>query len=416
MDQSAFIFPGQGKQKQGMSFTLYQNYRSVKRFFAKADEILPISSIELLSQMNTEQLSQPDMAQLAVGIEGLAITHALREHGIYPAITAGFSAGEWTALAISGVLTEEEIIESLLLRGSLMKKSVGSAQCQTMAAIIGVAPEQVVQIISDQNMIDIYPANFNSPRQIVVSGTQLAVNHLEKIMTEQLSQTFRFVKLNTAGAFHSPFMKDAENSFNLKISSLSWKHPLISYINSVSGIEESDPDQIADLMSKQMSSSVQWIKVQESIQKLNPDNFIECGTGKVLSSLWKQRRSSIPSIVAKKLFDQISVSGKVQYKEGEGFYSHHFPGFPTVPGTLIVESFLQLVKQHFNAINFEINSFKFNHFTVPGECTFNLKQENTIIKCSLFQNNKQTAAGTIAIHFKPNEPLLDQENPSGVSK
>jgi len=287
--QVALLFPGQGAQSPEMARNLYQHYEVVKKLFKESSQTLGIDIKKVLFETTQERLNRSDYSQIALGISNLSSLLALKEEKISPDIVAGFSAGEWSALASAQIITTEQSLSLLKIRGEIMEKWSKMGTEQGMMAIIGLSSQKISQIIEDYKIGEIYLSNLNSKNQTVLSGSLKALREFE-IAVKESKEVARLQRLKTAGAFHSPFMAEAEKEFLPYIDSLILKAPAITYISSISGKKETSPSEIKELLKHHITSPLLWNKTKKSILEENPTLLIECGHGKTLKGLWKEHR------------------------------------------------------------------------------------------------------------------------------
>jgi len=288
-----FLFPGQGAQFKGMAMDLLES-AEVKNLFNMASDILKQDMTALLRDSETETLMRTDISQPAITLASLAAAACLKEKGISPSACAGFSLGEYAAMATSGVLSTEDCFYLIGQRGSIMqaaadKLKTSDGESPGMAAVIGLLPEDIEALINNWKKEDpsagIFAANFNSPKQTVVSGTAAALAEASKRFTDAGAK--RFITLKVAGPFHSPLMAEAAEKFGTVLEGITFNDPVIPLFSNVTGKEVKSGEEIKKLALAHITSPVRWTDEEKSIAGLNPDKIIEAGPGKVLQGLWK---------------------------------------------------------------------------------------------------------------------------------
>lgn len=301
--KNVFLFPGQGAQKKGMIKEVCEKYECAKNVVKKAEEISGEKISDFMWNIEESELSRSDKSQLAIVTTSLAIAKVLEEKGVVPQICAGFSLGEFSALCVSGVLSFEQTISLVKQRGLIMQKACDLLAQQSgdenkkpgMAAVLGLEPEKILQIIkplSEKNIA--FSANMNSPKQTVISATFEGLNEAEKLFIDAGCR--RFVKLKVAGPFHSPLMKDASEEFRAVIDSMTFSNPKTRLFSNVTGKEITLASEAKELCVKHFTNPVLWTSEEEQIAKIiesqNENCFkewamYEVGPGCVLSGLWK---------------------------------------------------------------------------------------------------------------------------------
>ncbi|MEJ2545088.1 MAG: ACP S-malonyltransferase [Calditrichaceae bacterium] len=205
--KQAFIFPGQASQYVGMGKDLYEKYPLCKETFDQANDILGFDISKICFEGPEEELKQTNITQPAIFIHSIAVFRVLKFKGKLPLATAGHSLGEYSALVAAGALSFEDGLRLVQKRGELMHKA-GTEQPGTMAAIIGLVPEKVLDLcdsLRDEGVIQ--PANYNSPGQIAISGD---VNTIRKAVEKAPEMgALKAIELVVSGAFHSPLMAAA---------------------------------------------------------------------------------------------------------------------------------------------------------------------------------------------------------------
>jgi [acyl-carrier-protein] S-malonyltransferase len=306
-----FLFPGQGAQYPGMGLDLCGASPAAREIFSVASETLSLDMTALIRDSGAEKLKRSDVSQITLTAASLAAAAALREKGIVPAACAGFSLGEYPALACAGVIGIADCFTLTQARGKAMQAAVdriagdagtsgSDAGTPGMAAVLGLAPEQVEGLIAEWKKTgaaanfarDLYAANINSPKQTVVSGTFAALSEAEKRFKEAGAK--RFIRLQVAGPFHSPFMKEAADAFAPVLESVTFHDPRIAVFSNVTGKRIQSGNEAKALAPRQICEGVRWTEEEAAIAALNPDAVFETGPGKVLQGLWRDAGSAVP--------------------------------------------------------------------------------------------------------------------------
>ena len=286
MNPSAWIFPGQGSQKVGMGFDVYNNTDIGKKYFAKAQEIMNYDIQSIIFNGPNDKLKKTEYTQPAIYIVSVILGKLLISKGIKPSAVAGHSLGEYSALTLAGGIDFNSGLKLVKLRSKSMAKS-GKICKGTMAAIIGLDDHKVKEICNSYTENGcVNPANYNSPMQVVISGTRDAVFW---VMNKAKESGAKIVKeLNVSGAFHSSLMKPtteelAEAIKSLEISDLSY--PLFANFDAKPKTKGND---IKKMLVKQIEYPVLWSQSILSMNKKGINTFLEIGPGKVLCGLNKR--------------------------------------------------------------------------------------------------------------------------------
>lgn len=279
----AFVFPGQGAQFVGMGKDLYETNALAKKYFDRADEILGFKITEIMFNGTDEQLKETKVTQPAVFLH--SVIQALCLGGSFnPAMVAGHSLGEFSALVASGALDFEDGLRLVASRANAMQKAC-EINSGTMAAIIGLPDEKVEEIcasVSSEGDI-VVAANYNCPGQLVISGNVNAVN----VACEKLKEAGakRALPLKVSGAFHSPLMQPAKDELQAAIEKTTFKKPKCPVYQNVDAKPHTDAEEIKLNLIAQLTSPVRWTASVQTMIHDGADDFTECGPGKALQGM-----------------------------------------------------------------------------------------------------------------------------------
>lgn len=291
--KKAFVFPGQGAQFVGMGKDLYESSPVAQELYEKANEILGFRITDLMFEGTEEDLRQTKVTQPAIFLHSVILAKTLGEE-FKPAMTAGHSLGEFSALVAVGALTFEDGLKLVYKRALAMQKAC-EAEPSTMAAVLALPDEKVEEICASIDEV-VVPANFNCPGQIVISGSIAGVEKACELMKEAGAK--RALLLKVGGAFHSPLMEPARLELSEAIEATEVIAPLCPVYQNVSTIGETAPAVIKANLIAQLTSPVKWT---QSVQQMIADGateFVELGPGSVLQGL----------II--KINKEVTVSGK----------------------------------------------------------------------------------------------------------
>ncbi|MFA0962880.1 ACP S-malonyltransferase [Roseivirga sp. BDSF3-8] len=280
--KKAYIFPGQGSQYQGMGKALYESNPRAKELFDKADEILGFSIKEVMFTGSDEDLKQTNVTQPAIFLHSVAIAETTENFA--PDMVAGHSLGEISALVAAKAISFEDGLKLVAQRANAMQKAC-EANPSTMAAILALTDDQVKEICAgiDDTVV---AANFNSPGQVVISGTHRGIEEAcEKAKAEGAR---RAMVLKVGGAFHSPLMEPAREELEKAIRETTFKEPICPVYQNVDARPHTEVETIKSNLIAQLTAPVRWTQTVEHMHNDGASEFIECGPGKVLRGLVKK--------------------------------------------------------------------------------------------------------------------------------
>lgn len=284
---TAWIFAGQGAQTVGMGRDLAASWPDCRALFDKANEVLGYDLAAIVFNGPMAELTKTNHCQPAIFVVSAACLEAWKKTGVEPpAAAAGLSLGEWTALYAAGCLSFEDTVRVLAARGRLMQEACDATK-GAMVSVIGLADEAVIKLAAQAG---VSVANLNSPGQIVLSGSVEAIAEAERLAKEAGAK--RALRLPVAGAYHSPLMQRAADGLRTALQGVAFKAPAMPVISNVTGKAHGGPDEIRDLMVRQVTSPVQWIDTVRGLKDSGVSRYVEFGPGAVLTGLVKRMDES----------------------------------------------------------------------------------------------------------------------------
>ncbi len=286
----AYVFPGQGAQFSGMGKDIYENNELAKELFDKANKILGFDITEIMFKGTDEQLRQTNVTQPAIFLHSVILAKTLG-NSFKPEMTAGHSLGEFSALVAANALSFEEGLKLVQIRANAMQKACDK-EPSTMAAIIGLEDDYVAEVCKNIEEI-VVPANYNSPGQIVISGSIKGIDLACEILLEAGAK--RALKLSVGGAFHSPLMEPARIELEQAINNAEFSTPICPVFQNVTASPETNPTKIKQNLIAQLTGPVRWTQTVKNMFEYGASSFTEIGPGKVLLGLIKKVDKKVPT-------------------------------------------------------------------------------------------------------------------------
>ncbi|CAA0093937.1 Malonyl CoA-acyl carrier protein transacylase [BD1-7 clade bacterium] len=283
----AFVFPGQGSQKIGMLSDAAEAFPIIKDVFAEASDALDYDMWDLIQNGEQDAINLTEKTQPILMTSSVALWNVWKqENGAMPAVMAGHSLGEFTALVCAGSLAFSDALKLVRARGQFMQSAV-PVGIGAMAAIIGVDDQAIVDICADVAGDECVQAvNFNSPGQVVIAGHAGAVDRAIVKLKEAGAK--RAMPLPVSAPFHTDLMRPAGEKLAVELENIAINTPAIPVIHNVHAQIEADPAKIKGLLIEQIYSPVKWTSCVQTMVSQGTELLIECGPGKVLSGLAKR--------------------------------------------------------------------------------------------------------------------------------
>ena len=294
-----FVFPGQGSQKIGMLAELAAEFPVVGQTFAEASSVLGYDLWSLVQTGTQDEINLTERTQPLLLTASVAVWRAWQEkNGTRPALMAGHSLGEWSALVCAGVVDFKDAVRLVQQRGKFMQEAVPAGQ-GGMAAIIGLDDALILDACKKAEQGEVVAAvNFNSPGQVVIAGTATAVERASALCKEAGAK--RALPLPVSAPFHTELMRPAADRLAEQIAATIISVPEIPVVHNVTAEVEINPEKIKALMIEQIYSPVRWVECVNTMTAKGIAITLECGPGKVLSGLNKRINTDLVTVSVEK--------------------------------------------------------------------------------------------------------------------
>jgi [acyl-carrier-protein] S-malonyltransferase len=303
----AFLFPGQGSQSIGMAQDMHKEFVFVKEIFEMAEEVSKTPIRQLCFKGPMPELTATINLQPCITAVNLSFMTALKNEGLVPALSAGHSLGEYSALCTAEILSAEHTLRCVHERGVLMHRE-STRHKGAMHALIGLPMEKILNIVTDmqtQGIVSV--ANHNMETQIVITGTPDIVQMTSKKAVEDGA---RAVPLKVSGAWHSELIRGAEDDFRAILDLMNFQSPQSHVVFNVTADICQDPEEIKHLMLQQLCSPVRWYDSMQKMIQAEIEIFVEVGPGRVLTGLLKK---ILPSDYPAKIYNVYNLKMLEQF-------------------------------------------------------------------------------------------------------
>ena len=280
-----YIFPGQGTQTVGMGKDIYEKYEEAREVYKKIEHVLGESIEDLTYNSSQEELNETKNTQITIYAMSMAILEVLKNEGIQPAVAAGLSLGEYTALTCAGVLSLEDGAKIVRTRGGLMQE-LAPAGDWLMAAVIGLEDDELKKVCEQVKSGFVRAVNYNCPGQVVVSGERAAVQEAMEIAKEAGAR--KVIELKTSGPFHTEKLKEASEELEKELSKIEFHEGNIQVIKNFDGKAYEQGDDMVQILANHVINPVKFRKSIETMLEMGVDTFVEVGPGKTLSGFVKK--------------------------------------------------------------------------------------------------------------------------------
>nr|WP_321259250.1 ACP S-malonyltransferase [uncultured Pseudodesulfovibrio sp.] len=290
MTKIGVLFPGQGSQEKGMGRDVAESDNAALDLWKLAENESGLPLREIYWDGEAADMADTRALQPALTVVNLSLWLTVKNK-LTPAATAGHSLGEFASLGAAGILSMQDCIKAVTLRGRLMAESGGAGH--GMAAVVKLQQDIVEEIVDKAAKTtgkELRIANYNTPAQFVISGEKEALDAAEALVKEAKG---RAIRLAVSGAFHSPLIQEAADEFSTFLGTLSWSAPAFPVHHNATALPQPDPEQILTTMQSQMTSSVLWIQTMQAMWVTGIREFVEVGPKGVLFKMLKANLGSM---------------------------------------------------------------------------------------------------------------------------
>lgn len=316
----AILFPGQGSQQPGMGRFLFDNFKNAREVFEEAGDAISLDLKRLCFEGSVEELALTENTQPALLTVSTATERVLRsEFGVEGSVTAGHSIGEYGSLVAAHSIEFREAVKAVRTRGQAMQSAVPVGQGGMIAALglTDLEAQELCQFVGKKPELGpLTPANFNSPGQIVLSGSQKAIDYLRaEVKSEMVWSSnpprLKLIPLQVSAPFHSPMMKPAEDKMRKVLSDIPFKDSRIPIIQNLTAKVHQKAPELRENLIQQVSAPVRWTQSMETLKQMGENQVLEVGAGKVLQGLLKKIDSEFFRVFNTNSLEDLENIGKM---------------------------------------------------------------------------------------------------------
>lgn len=316
----AFLYPGQGSQQPGMGQYLFENFKIAKATFEEASDAINVDLKKLCFQGSVEDLALTENTQPCLLTVSTATTRVLTSQmGVTAKIAAGHSIGEYGALVASGTIPFAASVKAVKTRGQAMQSAVPVGQ-GGMVAVMGLSEDQVLQLCqyveSKSGFRPLSPANYNSPGQIVISGSQKAIDWMRaeakaELIWPENTPRLKLIPLTVSAPFHCSMMKPAEDEMRSVLGDVPFAAPQFPVIQNLTAMAVTTPIEMRENLIRQVSAPVKWMQSMQTLKNSGYSQCLELGSGKVLQGLLKKIDSEFFQVLNTNSLEDLKMIEKI---------------------------------------------------------------------------------------------------------
>lgn len=315
----ALLFPGQGSQQPGMGKFLVDQFKIAKETFEEASDAIAVDLKRLCFEGSVADLALTENTQPCLLTCSIATWRTVeKEFGAKGVVAAGHSIGEYGAMVATGAMPFRDAVKAVRVRGQAMQSAVPVGQ-GGMVAIMGLDEKQVGElckhVVEKSGIRPLSPANFNSPGQIVISGSQKAIDWMKTLKAEDIWPTnpprLKLIPLTVSAPFHCEMMKPAQDKMKSVLSDIQFKDSALPVVQNLDAKAHTQAAELRENLIQQVSGPVRWMQSMETIKAMGTGKCLELGTGKVLQGLLKKIDSEFFTVFNTNSLEELETIGKL---------------------------------------------------------------------------------------------------------